>query len=59
MTEQELANIFDEVAKEIVSEFDTSTLERELVQRFGVTQLNQKFLFRVLAKVLCKPRQAH
>ena len=75
LTEQEFAKIFDEVGNELVAEFNVSALEREFVQRFGVTQLstadaekisatvavitqlNRKFLFRVLAKVLCKPRQ--
>ena len=74
MTKQELAKIFDETANEVIAEFDISTLEKELSQRFGstqlsaadaekisaivavITQLNRKFLFRVLAKVLCKPR---
>ena len=75
MTEQELVKIFDVAGNELVAEFDVWVLEREFVQRFGVTQLstadaekisaivavitqlNRKFLFRVLAKVLCKPRQ--
>lgn len=76
MTEQELAKIFNETVKEVLTDFDISALERELEQRFGATQLsgadaekisavlavvmqlNQKFLFRVLARVLCTPRQS-